>query len=88
LILSHIMMYCFEHAQFCVPLILFNSSIDARNEQLSELFPPLDDELYSTYIVIVLFGTVILAAFTLPPIQYGLAHKYFMIGSGLLKSKL
>jgi hypothetical protein len=91
LIITHIMIHFIEHVALCIPLILFKRRIDKRNEQLDELFPPLKDELYSTYIVNVLIGLGLASSFILPPIQYGLARLYFIKGhpwSRLLNAKL
>jgi hypothetical protein len=85
------MIHFIEHVALCIPLILFKRRIDKRNEQLDELFPPLKDELYSTYIVNVLIGLGLASSFILPPIQYGLARLYFIKGhpwSRLLNAKL
>jgi hypothetical protein len=87
----HILMHFVEHMVLCIPLMLFKKAIDDRNEQLSRLFPPLNDELYSTLIVNLLLGIDIAVAVVLPPIQYGLAHLYFVYGhpwSNLLNAKL
>jgi hypothetical protein len=80
-----------EHVALCIPLILHNITVDARNIQLQELFPPLNDELYSTYIADVLIGVGIVVAFAIPPLQYGLAYLYFTKGhplSRILNSKI
>jgi hypothetical protein len=90
-LISHIVMHSFEHSVLCIPLILFQTSISERNEQLVKFFPPLDDEKYSTYMVNVLIGTGLAVAVVLPPIQYGLSRVYFTKGhpwSGLLNYKL
>jgi hypothetical protein len=87
----HILMHFIEHIVLCIPLMLFKKTIDQRNKQLSYLFPPLNDELYSTFIVNLLLGIGITVAFVLPPIHYGLAHLYFVRGhpwSRLLNAKL
>jgi hypothetical protein len=87
----HILMHFVEHMVLCIPLMLFKKAIDDRNEQLSRLFPPLNDELYSTLIVNLLLGIDIAVAVVLPPIQYSLAHLYFVYGhpwSNLLNAKL
>jgi hypothetical protein len=91
LLLFYILIHFIEHIVLCIPLMLFKKIIDKRNEQLSDLFPPLNDELYSTLIVNLLFGIGITVAVVLPPIQYGLAHLYFVHGhswSRLLNAKL
>jgi hypothetical protein len=87
----YISMHFIEHIALCIPIIFLKRAIDERNEQLSVLFPPLNNELYSTFIVNLLVGLGITVAFVLPPIQYGLAHLYFVKGhpwSRLLNSKL
>jgi hypothetical protein len=73
-------LHLIEHIVFCIPLIMLKSAITERNEKLHDLFPPLNDELYSTYVVNVLLGVGIVVAFILPPIQFGLAHLYFTKG--------
>jgi hypothetical protein len=73
-------MHCLDHIVLCIPLILLKSTIDARNEELAEIVPPMNDELYSTYIVNVLIGIGFAVALVLPPIQYGLAYLYFTKG--------
>jgi hypothetical protein len=79
-LIFHIIMHFLEHVSLCVPLILLKTSIDDRNKELAESFPPVKDELYSTYIVNILIGIGIGAAFLLPTLQYGLAHLYFTKG--------
>jgi hypothetical protein len=91
LLLLHILMHFIEHIVLSIPLIFFKKTIQERNKQLSDLFPPLNDELYSTFIVNMLLGVGIAVAFVLPPIQYGLARLYFVKGhpwSRLLNAKL
>jgi hypothetical protein len=90
-IVFHILMHFVEHIELCIPLIIFKKSIDGRNEDLIDLFPPLNDEWYSTLIVNLLLGIGIAVAVVLPPIQYGLSHLYFVYGhpwSRLLNAKL
>jgi hypothetical protein len=90
-LVCHILMNFIEHIVLCIPLTLFKSAIQERNMQLSKLFPPLNDELYSTFIVNLLLGVSITVLCVLPPLQYGLAHLYFVKGhpwSRLLNSKL
>jgi hypothetical protein len=80
-----------EHIVLCFPLILYKRALDERNKQLSDLFPPLNDELYSTYMVNLLLAVGLTVAFFLPPIQYGLARLYFVYGhpwSRILNVKL
>jgi hypothetical protein len=60
--------------------MILKSTIGDRNEQLKESFPPLNDELHSTYIVNVLIGSGIAVAVSIPPIQYGLFHLYLTKG--------
>jgi uncharacterized membrane protein YecN with MAPEG domain len=91
LLFFHILMHFIEHILLCIPLMLFKRAIQKRNQQLSEFFPPVNDELYSTFIVNLLLGVGIAVSFVLPPIQYGLAHLYFVKGhpwSRLLNAKL
>jgi hypothetical protein len=91
LLIYHIVMHLVEHVLLLIPLMLLKRAIAVRNELLTELFPPLNDELYSTYIVNVLIAVGLSVAFLLPPIQYGLAHLYFYKGhpwSRILKAKL
>jgi hypothetical protein len=90
-IMVPIAMHFIEHIVMCVPLILFKRSIDERNHKLSDLFPPLNDELYSTFIVNLLLAIGITDVFVFPPIQYGLARLYFVKGhpwSRLLNAKM
>jgi hypothetical protein len=77
LLIFHIII---EHIILCVPLMILKSTIGDRNEQLKESFPPLNDELHSTYIVNVLIGSGIAVAVSIPPIQYGLFHLYLTKG--------
>jgi inner membrane protein involved in colicin E2 resistance len=80
-----------EHIVLCIPLMLLKRSIKERNNQLSDVLPPLNEELYSTFIVNLLLAIGITVTFVLPPIQYGLAHLYFVKGhpwSRLLNAKL
>jgi hypothetical protein len=80
ILIAHIIMQCMEHIVLCTPLIMLKNAITVRNEKLEDMFPPLNDELYSTYIVNVLLGAGIALALVLPPIQYGLAQLYFKKG--------
>jgi hypothetical protein len=91
LIICHIMIHCLEHIVLCIPLMGLKWAIYKRNLTLQDMFPPLNDELYSTYIVNVLLGIGIGVALVLPTAQYGLAHLYFTRGhpwSRILNSKL
>jgi hypothetical protein len=87
-----IMMHFVQHIIFCTPLMMQKMSISARNTELTDnLVMPLKNELYSTYIVDVLLAIGIAVAFVLPPIQYGLAHLYFVKGhpwSRVLNAKI
>jgi hypothetical protein len=90
-LIYHIIIHLVEHVLLCIPLMMLKRAIADRNEKLSDLFPPLKDELYSTYIVNVLLAVGIVVAFVLPPLQYGLAHLYFVKGhpwSRILNAKL
>jgi hypothetical protein len=84
-------MHSIEHIVLCIPLMLLKRAIADRNEHLSYLFPPLNNELYSTFIVNLLLALGLIVSFVLPPIQYGLAHLYFVKGhpwSRLLNERL
>jgi hypothetical protein len=91
-LICNIMMHFVQHIIFCIPLIMQKISISARNTELTSYFVmPLKNELYSTYIVDVLLTTGIAVAFVLPPIQYSLAHLYFVKGhpwSRVLNAKI
>jgi hypothetical protein len=85
------MMHFIEHIVLCIPLMRLKKAIDERNYKLTELFPPYNDELYSTFIVNLLLGIGITLAIVFPLLQYGLAHIYFVKGhtwSRLLIAKL
>jgi hypothetical protein len=90
-LVSHIFIHFIEHIVLCIPLMLLKLAIDNRNKELLDLFHPLDDELYSTFIVNLLLAIGITLAFVLPLIQYALARLYFVKGhpwSRLMNAKL
>jgi hypothetical protein len=73
-----ILLHFMEHIVICIPMMILKRAIKERNKQLSDLFPPLNDELYATLIVNLLLGIGIAVAVILPSMQYGLAHFYFL----------
>jgi hypothetical protein len=77
---AHLTMHFFQHIVLCLPLMLLKGAIDERNEKLDVLFPPVDDEHYSTYVVNVLLAVGISLASILPLLQYSLARLYFTKG--------
>jgi hypothetical protein len=79
-LICNIVLHFVGHIMLCIPLMMLNCAISKRNAELAELFPPLKDELYSTFTVDVLLSVGVVVALALPPVQYGLAHLYFVKG--------
>ena len=67
-----------EHVIMLVPLVTLKIALDERNSKLEKDFPPLNDELFSTYITnCLIYGGF--ASFALVPfISYFLAYLYFV----------
>ena len=67
-----------EHVIMLLPLVTLKFALNERNAKLEKDFPPLNDELFSTYITnCLIYGGF--AFFALMPfISYFLAYLYFV----------